>query len=216
VASSIGFIGGTGPEGKGLAVRLARAGLAVVIGSRSAERGQEVARELAELSGGRVSGATNAEAVTSSDLAIVTLPYEGQAETLAGLREQIGNKIVVSTVVPMQFSAGRASMLQIQEGSAAEEAQRLLPEARVVGAFQNLSAHKLFDLSQEIEGDVVVTGNSREARAEVMELAGRIQGIRGVDGGPLANSRYVEGITVLIVSINRNYKTEAHIRVVGV
>jgi NADPH-dependent F420 reductase len=175
-----------------------------------------VARELAAVSGGQVTGATNADAAARSEIVIVTLPYDGQAETLAGLREAIGNKIVVSTVVPMQFNAGRASMLTLEAGSAAEEAQRLLPEARVVGAFQNLSAHKLFDLTQDVEGDVIVTSNGREARAEVMELAGRIAGIRGVDGGLLANSRYVEGITVLIVSINRAYKTEAHVRIVGV
>ena len=91
-----------------------------------------------------------------------------------------------------------------------------MPEARVVGAFQNLSAHKLYDLDQHIEGDVIVTGDDREARNEVMELAGKIEGIRGVNGGALANSRYVEGITVLIVSINRAYKAEAHVRIVGV
>jgi NADPH-dependent F420 reductase len=216
LASSIGFVGGTGPEGKGLAVRLARAGLHVIIGSRSAERGEAVAQELAALSGGQVSGATNADAVSGSEIVIVTLPYDGQADTLSGLREAIGNKIVVSTVVPMQFASGRASMLDLPDRSAAEEAQRLLPEARVVGAFQNLSAHKLFDLDQEVHGDVIVTGNSREARQAVIELAGRIEGIRGVDGGPLANSRYVEGITVLIVSINRAYKTEAHVQIVGI
>ncbi|HLF76824.1 MAG TPA: NADPH-dependent F420 reductase [Dehalococcoidia bacterium] len=216
MASIIGFIGGTGPEGKGLAARFAKAGLTVIIGSRSAERGEEVAREIAGVSGGTVRGATNADAASQSDVVVVTLPYAGQAETLVGLGEAIGNRIVVSTVVPMEFTGGRASMLHLEDGSAAEEAQRLLPEARVVGAFQNLSAHKLFDLGQKVEGDVIVTGNSREAREEVMELAGKIEGIRGVNGGALANSHYVEGITTLIVSINRAYKTEAHVRIVGV
>ena len=216
MATTIGFIGGTGPEGKGLAARLAKAGLEVIIGSRSAERGAEVAKEIAVVSGGKVRGATNADAASQSEVVIVTLPYAGQGETLAGLREAIGKRIVVSTVVPMEFSAGRASMLNLEDGSAAQEAQRLLPEARVVGAFQNLSAHKLYDLDQNVEGDVIVTSDDREARNEVMELAGKIDGIRGVNGGALANSRYVEGITVLIVSINRAYKTEAHIRFVGV
>lgn len=216
MASTIGFIGGTGPEGKGLAARFARAGLTVIIGSRSVERGEEVAREIAAVSGGTVRGATNADAASESDIVIVTLPYSGQADTLVGLREAIGDSIVVSTVVPMQFGGGRASMLDLEDGSAAEEAQRLLPDARVVGAFQNLSAHKLFDLEQKVEGDVIVTGNDRDARNEVMELAGKIEGIRGVNGGALANSHYVEGITALIVSINRAYKTEAHVRFVGV
>jgi NADPH-dependent F420 reductase len=216
LASIIGFIGGTGPEGKGLAARFARAGLTVIIGSRSAERGEEVAREIASLTGGDVRGATNADACAQSEVIIVTLPYASQTETLAGLKDAIGNRIVVSTVVPMEFSSGRASMLHLEDGSAAEEAQRLLPEARVVGAFQNLSAHKLYDLEEKIEGDVIVTGNNREARAEVMALANRVEGIRGVNGGVLANSHYVEGITTLIVSINRAYKTEAAVRVVGV
>jgi NADPH-dependent F420 reductase len=216
LARTVGFIGGTGPEGKGLAVRFAGAGLSVIIGSRSSERGQEVARELAGVSGGDVRGGTNEDAARGGDLIVVTLPYDGQAATLEGLREAIGNKIVVSTVVPMRFVSGRAEMLDLPDGSAAEEAQRLLPDAKVVGAFQNLSAHKLYDLSEKIDGDVVVTGNSRAARDEVIELAAKLEGLRGVNGGALANSRYVEGITALIVSINRAYKTEAAIRIVGV
>lgn len=216
MAKTLGFIGGTGPEGKGLAARFARAGLEVVIGSRSAERGEDAAREIAGIAGGSVRGGTNAQAVEAAGIVLVTLPYAGQAETLAGLRSAIGNRIVVSTVVPMQFAGGRASILQIEDGSAAEEMRRLLPEARIAGAFQNLSAHKLFDVAQPLEGDVIVCSDDREALREVMDLAGAIEGIRGVNGGPLANSRYVEGITALIVSINRAYRTEAHIQVVGI
>ncbi len=147
MAATVGFIGGTGPEGKGLAARFAKAGLNVIIGSRSAERGEEVAKEIAAVAGGSVRGATNADAAAQSEIVIVTLPYAGQSETLTGLREAIGDRIVVSTVVPMVFTSGRASMMTLPDGSAAEEAQKLLPDARVVGAFQNLSAHKLFDLS---------------------------------------------------------------------
>ena len=213
--TTIGFIGGTGPEGKGLAARFARAGMQVVIGSRSAERGEEVAREIAAVAGGEVSGATNADAA-AGDIVIVTLPYTGVADTLPPLAEAIENRIVISTVVPMQFEAGRMSMIPVEAGSAAEEMKRLLPNARVVGAFQNLSAHKLFDVEQALEGDVIVTSDDREARNAVMELAGAIEGLRGVNGGNLAASRYVEGITALIVGINRAYKTEAHVKIVGV
>jgi len=215
VAKSIGFIGGTGPEGKGLAARFAQAGLEVIIGSRSAERGEEAAKEVREKAGGNVRGAANADAA-QADVVIVTLPYSGQAETLAALREQIGSRIVVSTVVPMQFAAGKVTMLDLEDGSAAQEAQRILPQARVVGAFQNLAARKLFDVDHALDGDVIVCSDDKEALREVILLAEQIPGLRGVNGGPLACSRYVEGITTLLVHVNRNYKTESHVKIVGV
>ena len=215
MAKSIGFIGGTGPEGKGLAARFAQAGLEVIIGSRSAERGEEAAKEVREKAGGNVRGAANADAA-QADVVIVTLPYSGQAETLAALREQIGSRIVVSTVVPMQFAAGKVTMLDLEDGSAAQEAQRILPQARVVGAFQNLAARKLFDVDHALDGDVIVCSDDKEALREVILLAEQIPGLRGVNGGPLACSRYVEGITTLLVHVNRNYKTESHVKIVGV
>jgi hypothetical protein len=215
LASSIGLIGGTGPEGKGLAARFARAGLEVIIGSRSAERGEEAAADVRQIAGGSVRGGTNTEAA-DADVIVVTLPYAGQAETLEALREQIGDKIVVSTVVPMQFAAGKVTMLQLEDGSAAEETQRILPRARVVGAFQNLAARKLFDVEQALDGDVIVCGDDKEALRQVIWLAEQIPGLRGVNGGPLASSRYVEGITTLLVHINRNYKAETHVKIVGV
>ena len=215
MASSIGLIGGTGPEGKGLAARFARAGLEVIIGSRSAERGEEAAADVRQIAGGSVRGGTNTEAA-DADVIVVTLPYAGQAETLEALREQIGDKIVVSTVVPMQFAAGKVTMLQLEDGSAAEETQRILPRARVVGAFQNLAARKLFDVEQALDGDVIVCGDDKEALRQVIWLAEQIPGLRGVNGGPLASSRYVEGITTLLVHINRNYKAETHVKIVGV
>jgi NADPH-dependent F420 reductase len=215
LARSIGMIGGTGPEGKGLAARFARAGIDVVIGSRSAERGEEAADEVRAQAGGSVRGATNADAALA-DIVVVTLPYSGQAETLAGLRDVIGSRIVVSTVVPMQFAAGKVTMLDLEDGSAAQEAQRILPQARVVGAFQNLAARSLFDVDHELDGDVIVCSDDKEALREVIWLAEQIPGLRGVNGGPLACSRYVEGITTLLVHINRNYKTESHVKIVGV
>ena len=215
MASSIGVIGGTGPEGKGLAARFARAGLEVIIGSRSAERGAEAAADVREIAGGSVRGGTNADAA-AADVIVVTLPYAGQAETLEALRDAIGDKVVVSTVVPMQFAAGKVTMLQLEDGSAAEETQRILPRARVVGAFQNLAARKLFDVDQALDGDVIVCGDDKDALRQVIWLAEQIPGLRGVNGGPLASSRYVEGITTLLVHINRNYKAETGVRIVGV
>ena len=216
MAKTIGIIGGTGPEGKGLAARFARAGMEVLIGSRSVERGEEAAEDVRERAGGNVRGATNAEAARAAEVVVVTVPYSGQADTLTALRDDIGNRIVVSTVVPMEFSPGKVEMLLLDDGSAAQEAQRILPEARVVGAYQNLAARKLFDVDHELDGDVIVCSDDKEALREVIWLTEQIPGLRGVNGGPLAVSHYVEGITTLLVHINRNYKTETSVKIVGV
>jgi hypothetical protein len=216
LAKTIGIIGGTGPEGKGLAARFARAGMEVLIGSRSAERGEEAAADVRERAGGNVRGATNADAAKAAEIVVVTLPYSGQADTLPALKDDIGSRIVVSTVVPMQFSPGKVEMLTLDDGSAAQEAQRLLPDARVVGAYQNLAARKLFDVEHELDGDVIVCSDDKEALREIIWLTEQIPGLRGVNGGPLAASHYVEGITTLLVHINRNYKTETSVKIVGV
>ena len=215
MANSIGRIGGTGPEGKGLAARFARAGLEVIIGSRAAERGEEAAAEVREVAGGNPRGGTNSEAA-GADVIVITLPYSGQAATLEALRDQIGGKIIVSAVVPMQFEAGKVTMVQPGDGSAAEETQRILPQARVVGAFQNLAARKLLEVDQALDGDVIVCSDDKEALQQVIELAEQISDLRGVNGGPLSASRYVEGITTLLVHINRNYKTQSHVKIVGI
>lgn len=216
MARVIGIIGGTGPEGKGLAARFARAGMDVLIGSRSAERGEEAAQDVRERAGGSVRGATNAGAASEAEIIVVTLPYAGQADTLMALKDEIGSKIVVSTVVPMQFSPGKVEMLILEDGSAAQEMQRLLPDARIVGAYQNLAARKLFDVDHDLEGDVIVSSDDKEALREVIWLTEQIPGLRGVNGGPLATSHFVEGITTLLVHINRNYKTETSVKIVGV
>ncbi|HEX5368803.1 MAG TPA: NADPH-dependent F420 reductase [Dehalococcoidia bacterium] len=216
MARTIGFIGGTGPEGKGLAARFARAGLEVLIGSRSAERGEETAAEVREHAGGNVRGVTNAGAAAAAEIVIVTLPYAGQSDTLTGLQAEIGNKILVSTVVPMVFGGGKVEMLTLEAGSAAQEAQRVLPEARVVGAYQNLAAKKLYNVEEDLHGDVIVCSDDKEALREIISLTEQVPGLRGVNGGPLSCSRYVEGITTLLVHINRNYKTESHVQILGV
>jgi NADPH-dependent F420 reductase len=214
-AKTIGLIGGTGPEGRGLAARWARAGLDVVIGSRAAERGDAAGREVSELSGGRVTGGTNADAARAGEVVVVTLQYEGLRETLSALRDEIANKIVVSTVVPLRFSRARIAMVEIEAGSAAVEAQQTLPDARVVGALHNISSSHLLHLDEAVAGDVIVCGDDRDAILEVIALAELIKDLRGVEGGPLANSRYVEGLTALILNINRIHKTEAAVKLVG-
>ena len=213
---TVGLIGGTGPEGRGLALRLAQAGLAVRIGSRRAERAEQAASDVrAALPDRDVAGHVNATAVAGADLVIVVVPYDGHAATLTDLRDAIGDKIVVDAVVPLRFSGGLPGTVVVPEGSATQQAQALLPAARVVGAFHNLSAQKLQALDAPMQGDVLVTGDDAEAKAAVMRLAARIPDLRPVDAGPLAMSKYVEDLTALILGINRRYRTQAAVRMLG-
>ena len=211
---SVGLIGGTGPEGRGLAARFAVAGVDVIIGSRSAGRGEEAARAVSELAGRPVSGAANADAATA-EIVVVTIPYAAQAETLSPLASAIGDKVVVSTVVPLAFGRGPVGLIEVAAGSAAAEVQALLPRARVAGAFHNLSARHLLDVAHAVEGDVIVCCDDAAALAEVVGLAALIKDVRGVNGGPLANCRYVEALTALLVNINRVNKAETNVRIVG-
>jgi NADPH-dependent F420 reductase len=213
---TIGFIGGTGEEGMGLAYRFAKGGHACVIGSRSMEKAEAAVAELLEKDAALpLRAATNADAAAQGEIVVVTTPYSAQADTLPPLAEALAGKIVVSTVVPMAFAEGRASLMAVAEGSAAQQEQALLPGSTIVAAFQNLSAKKLLR-GAPIEADVVVCADDAAAKRRIIELAGAIEGARGIDGGPLANAQLVEGITVLLVAVNRNYKTQAGIRIAGV
>jgi hypothetical protein len=162
-----------------------------------------------------ITAAANADAAAQGEIVFVTTPYTAQAATLPPLADALAGKIVVSTVVPMAFEAGRASLLTVPEGSAAQQEQALLPRSTVVAAFQNLSAKKLLK-GAPIDADVVVCADDAAAKARIIDLAAQIEGVRGVDGGALANAQMVEGITVLLVSVNRNYKTQAGIRIAGI
>ncbi|MEX2237193.1 MAG: NADPH-dependent F420 reductase [Dehalococcoidia bacterium] len=211
----LAFIGGTGPEGIGLAIRFAIAGHELIIGSRSVERAEEAAAKVREkATAALVSGLLNEDAAAKGDIVINTVPYSAQADLLPGLRQMIADKLVISTVVPLQFEKG-VSAIVVPEGSAAQQAQALLPEATVVGALQTLSAINLNDPSHPMESDVLVTGDDAEARKRVIELVEQIEGLRGVDAGRLANSQYVEHITALLIGINRRYKAHAEFKVVG-
>ena len=212
----IAFIGGTGDEGMGLAWRLAKAGHECIIGSRAEEKARAAADELrAKDPALRITGATNADAAAAGEIVIVTTPYTAQADTLPPLGDAAAGKIVVSAVVPMTFEKGRASMIRVPEGSAAEQTQALLPQSTVVAAFQNLSAKKLLG-DAPIEADVITCADDPDAKLSVVALAGQIAAVRGIDGGPLANASLVEGITVLLVSVNRAYKTQAGVRIAGI
>ena len=216
---TIAFLGGTGPEGRGLATRFALAGHRVIIGSRNAERGAGVAAELREALRGRtgageLSGAANADAVAAADLVVVTVPYEGHRDTLAALAGDLAGKLVVDAVVPMRFERGPRPV-DVPAGSATEEAAELLPDSRVVGAFHNLGAETLLDPDAPVHSDVLVTGGDEEAKRTVCALAEQIEGVRAVDAGPLRYSRFVEGLTILLIGINIRHKARTHPRIEG-
>lgn len=214
----LAILGGTGPEGKGLALRLALAGEEVTIGSRSAERGAAAAAEMAGgAPGASISGADNAGAAAAGDVVFLAFPYEGQRPVLEELAGSLEDKIVVSVIAPMVFERGKgARAVEVEAGSAAEEAQEILPGSQVVAAFQNVSAEELMDPQVDMEGDVVVCSDHAGAKKLVMGLADKIPSLRGIDGGALANARYVEQITPMLVNINRIYKTHASIKITGV
>lgn len=214
----IALIGGTGPEGRGLAQRLALAGHTVVIGSRSAERAREVAAHLCSEAGdsAAITGAANAQAVSEADLTMLTIPYAGLQDTLPPLESDLRNKIVVSTIAPIEFREGRPVALYVEAGSAAQEVAQLLPEARVVSAFQTVDSHALSDLQHELDTDVLVSSDDTDARRLVVRLANGIAGVRALSAGRLASSRHVEECTALLIILNRIYKSHSGIRITGV
>ncbi|GGK55621.1 NADPH-dependent F420 reductase [Streptomyces flaveus] len=209
----VGVLGGTGPQGKGLAYRLARAGQKVIIGSRAAERAQSAADEL----GHGVEGADNAECARRSDIVIVAVPWDGHGKTLESLREELSGKLVVDCVNPLGFDKKGAYALKPEEGSAAEQAAALLPDSRVTAAFHHLSAVLLQDPEvEEIDTDVMVLGEVRADVEIVQALAGRIPGMRGIFSGRLRNAHQVESLVANLISVNRRYKAHAGLRVTDV
>lgn len=199
-------------------MRFALAGHAVAIGSRSAERGAEAAAKVRERVPAAVAnGGENGEVVADAEVVFLTFPYEGQEATLRAIGHLLDGKIVCDVVAPLRFEKGRGAVaVDVPGHSAAEEAAALLPKARVVSAFQNLSAEKLQEVDRPLDCDVLVCGDDRDAKEVVIGLANQIAGVRGLDGGALFNSRYVEMLTALLINLNRRYKTQTSIRIVGV
>ncbi|MEU8481369.1 NADPH-dependent F420 reductase [Streptomyces hygroscopicus] len=213
---TVGVLGGTGDQGRGLAYRLARAGQKVIIGSRAAERAQTAARELGGAQLG-VEGADNAECARRSDVVIVAVPWDGHAKTLESLREELSGKLVIDCVNPLGFDKKGAYALKPEEGSAAEQAAALLPDSRVTAAFHHLSAVLLQNPEvEQIDTDVMVLGESRADTDLVQALAARIPGMRGVYAGRLRNAHQVESLVANLISVNRRYKAHAGLRVTDV
>ena len=202
---NIAILGGTGKEGAGLALRWARAGHSIIIGSRDAERARATAAELRERSKKLpIIGHTNLEAAELGEIIVVALPAAGLAATLPELRAATDRKVVVSTVVPLTFGGPRL-FTPPAIGSSAEEIQALLPEARVVAAFHHIAAHELAEADHAIECDLLLCGGDPGAK-EVVTALGVSLGLRVIDVGPLTNAGPVEGITALLATINRRYK----------
>jgi NADPH-dependent F420 reductase len=208
---TIGILGGTGPQGRGLARRLASAGHPTVLGSRSSARASETAKSVG-VDG--VTGGSNEDAA-AADLVIVTVPYEGHADLLTALAEPLAGKIVVDCVNPLGFDSQGPYALAVADGSAAQEAQRILPDSTVVAAFHHLSAVRLEDPEiQDFDEDVLVLGEDRDAVGTVIELAAAaLPGGRGVFAGRLRNAHQVEALTANLIAVNRRYKTHAGLRI---
>lgn len=214
---TIAVLGGTGPQGRGLARRFAAAGLPVVIGSRSADRAEDAATALVEAVGGTVTGADNAGAAAAGDIVVVAVPWDGHGELLASLKDPLAGKVVVDCVNPLGFDKQGAYALPVEEGSAAQQAQAILADSTVVGAFHNVSAVLLEDPEvASVDTDVLVLGDERSATDLVQDLCGVIPGVRGVFGGRLRNAHQVEALTANLISVNRRYKAHAGIRVTDI
>ncbi len=212
---NIAILGGTGKEGAGLGARWALAGHTIVIGSRDAARAEARAAELRARTGCEaIAGAANAEAARRGDVVVLALPARGLAATLPEVRDACRGKVVVSTVVPLTFGGPRL-FTPPPAGSAAEEAQALLPGARLVAAFHHIAAHELAETGQALDSDLLVCGDDPAAREVAADL-GRSMGLRALDAGPLTNAGPVEGITAVLAAINRRYRLKnAGIRITG-
>jgi len=211
----IGVLGGTGPQGRGLARRFAGAGLHVLVGSRDERRAAEVAGGLAA-GPGAVSGLGNAACAARADLVVVAVPWAGHADLLRGVAAELAGKVVVDCVNPLAVDRAGAYALAVPEGSACQQAAALLPRSRVVGAFHHVSAVVLLDETAErVDTDVMVVGDDRQATDLVQALASLVPGMRGVYAGRLRNARQVEALAANLISVNRRYRVHAGVRVTG-
>lgn len=216
---TIAIIGGTGPEGSGLALRWARAGETVIIGSRSAERAAVTAASIAERANSKaISGADNASACAAAAIIVLTIPFEAHASTLKQLKSSFRpGQILVDATVPLAASVGGkpTQPLGVWQGSAAQQAAELVPEGvAVVAAFHNVCADCLNE-DGPVDCDVIVCSDNKEAGKNVRELARKIPGLRAIDGGKLENARIVEQITALQIGLNIRHKGRAGIRITG-
>lgn len=208
-------MGGTGDEGYGLALRWAKAGYEVIIGSRDVDKAKAAASKIQSVigSGARVSGLVNQEAASKADIVVVTVPFGAMPDTIKSLKASIKpGQIVVNVTVPLETAVGGSATrtVEVWDGSAGEFTSRFLPKGtRLVSAFNNLSAESLNDISRQVDCDVLVCGDDADAKKAVLGLANAIPGVHGIDAGPLSNSRTIEQLTALLVSLNIRYGVKA-------
>jgi NADPH-dependent F420 reductase len=219
MADPIPIIGGTGALGYGLAVRWARAGEEIAIGSRKLERAEEAAGKIASAApGATVEGLENAEAARRGPIVFLTVPFRAQSETLNNLRGALGEgQVLVDCTVPLAAAVGGKATrtLGVWQGSAAEQAQEMAPEGvTVISALHTVSAAALAE-NEAIEEDVLICGARKAEKARVAALVERIEGLRAVDAGPLEMARIVETLTPLLIGVNARYKARAGVRITG-
>ena len=220
MSSPVCIVGATGALGFGLALRLGRAGVPIVIGSRDSDRAAEAANNATELvSEGTFTGLQNADAVREAEIVILSVPFRNQSENLTNLKTALQpGQLLVDATVPLAAAAGGKATrtLGVWQGSAAQQALEMAPDGvRVVSAFHTVSAALLSDLEHRLDEDVLICGDSRDDKQQLAALVDRIEGLRPVDCGPLEMARIIEQLTPLIISINVRHKVRAGIKITG-
>jgi NADPH-dependent F420 reductase len=219
VVGVIGIVGGTGPQGRGLALRLRESGHHVLIGSRDAERAQVVVAALpapVAAEPGRIVGVDNARAAREGEVVIVATPWDGFEAIGAACADALAGKLVICCANPLRFDGDGPMPVRLPEGSAAELLQHHLPAAVVVGGFQNVSAITLGRLSETLEGDVLLCGDDEHAVARAADVVRAVGDLRPLHAGPLRMSAVAEDLTALLISVNRRYRSHAGVALTGV
>ena len=218
ITQSIAIIGGTGNLGPGLAGRFAAAGKTVIIGSRDAGKAEAAGATVIEHVGpaARVTGLSNADAAAAATCIVVTVPFAAVVDTLSPLAETLIGKTVISAVVPLRFGSRGPETDSVAEGSAAEQIAALLPGARITAAFQSVDASQLTRLDTPVVADVLICGDDVDAVATTAELVALIPSLRPIHVGGLHLSRHVEGLTAVLISVNRRYKAHSGVQLTGV
>jgi hypothetical protein len=221
VQQVVAVVGGTGAEGSGLALRFAKAGLRVLIGSRNLDRAQAAAKEIAaQAATGEITGHTNSDAVGKAAIVILTVPLSAQVETLKSIRTNFqSGAILVDATVPLEIAiGGRVSRtITLWDGSAAQQAARLAPAGvAVVSTFHLLGAEALKGLNHPIDCDALICGDNADAKTTVSQIAEKIPGVRAIDAGPLENARYLESSAALLIALNLKHKvSHSGLRITG-
>ena len=211
----IAVVGGTGKEGSGMALRWAKAGHDVLLGSRDAQRARDKAAELGQLSGGKVAGGENPWAVALADVCVLSVPYAAHRETLEGLKTALSGKVVLDVTVPLKPPQVRKVHLPVGQAAALEAQALLGPEVKVVAGVHHVSSVHLLDLGHAVDCDVLACSDDAKALELCLALI-RDLGVRAFDAGPLANAIALESLTPVLLHLNKHYKTSAGIRITGV